>query len=482
MRRTFVDGGVRVDHAVTSMPALTYSNSTSLITGCFPGHHGILGNQWFDRRTLEYQDYSHALSYRSVNEHFTTGTLFEILGDQFTISVQAHTQRGASQGIDHEALAAVDWYTQQYSNVDARVGYGIDAAFKLAEEQGRWPSVMLYYFPGVDEVGHQYGSDSQQYAEAVQVVDGAIGRICRSVQGTRLRRSTYFVLISDHGHVATPPGGTFALRDHLESVLGTTVCDGRAAAGEPDRPAAGQDDCGIVLVDWGARGAVLHVRGPRGWGSPAPAEQIMALVERAAAPDVPAVAAVVWREGPDRIGARSRGGRAVIERRLLRGVKEYRLTGGDGDPLQYASLLGAAVGETLWMSSRQWLQLTAASEFPDFVPQAMEMMDAVRAGDVVLFADENWSFDGQAAGTHGSCKAADMRIPLYFAGPGLPAGGRVAQGRLVDIMPTVLDLLGEGRRLAQISPIDGVSLVPDLEAAQPATASIKRSRPRIRPE
>jgi predicted AlkP superfamily pyrophosphatase or phosphodiesterase len=249
IRRYFVDGGVRVDHAVTSMPAVTYSNSTSLITGCFPGHHGILGNKWFDRRTLEYHDYGYAWSYRAVNDHFTPATLFEILRDQFTISVQAHTQRGASQGIDWEALAAVDWYTQQYSNVDARVGYGIDEAFTLAEQQGRWPAVMLYYFPGVDEVGHQYGSDSLQYAEAVQVVDTAIGRICRSVQGTPLRDSTYFVLMSDHGHVATPLGGTFPLRRYLESALNTTVRDGGTAADGFDLRGDDQADCGIVLVD-----------------------------------------------------------------------------------------------------------------------------------------------------------------------------------------------------------------------------------------
>ena len=57
--------------------------------------------------------------------------------------------------------------------------------------------------------------------------------------------------------------------------------------------------------------------------------------------------------------------------------------------------------------------------------------------------------------------------PLYFAGPGLPAGGRIDHARLVDVMPTVLDLLGEAARLNEIGPIDGVSIAAELKAAQP---------------
>jgi arylsulfatase A-like enzyme len=60
-----------------------------------------------------------------------------------------------------------------------------------------------------------------------------------------------------------------------------------------------------------------------------------------------------------------------------------------------------------------------------------------------------------------------MRVPLYVAGPGLPAGGRIDHARLVDVMPTVLDLLGESGRLNEIDPIDGVSVAAELKAAPP---------------
>ncbi len=51
IKRVFADGGVRVRNAIAAMPSNTYPNTVTLLTGQFPGHHGIMGNLWFDRRT-----------------------------------------------------------------------------------------------------------------------------------------------------------------------------------------------------------------------------------------------------------------------------------------------------------------------------------------------------------------------------------------------------------------------------------------------
>jgi arylsulfatase A-like enzyme len=39
--------------AIAGLPTVTLANHTSVITGRLPGHHGILHNAWFDRRTGE---------------------------------------------------------------------------------------------------------------------------------------------------------------------------------------------------------------------------------------------------------------------------------------------------------------------------------------------------------------------------------------------------------------------------------------------
>ena len=53
-----------------------------------------------------------------------------------------------------------------------------------------------------------------------------------------------------------------------------------------------------------------------------------------------------------------------------------------------------------------------------------------------------------------------MRVPLILRGPGVPAGRRIASVvRLVDVTPTLLDLLG----LPPLPGVRGVSLRPLLE-------------------
>jgi len=73
---------------------------------------------------------------------------------------------------------------------------------------------------------------------------------------------------------------------------------------------------------------------------------------------------------------------------------------------------------------------------------------------------------GEGLGEHGEAGhgiflyQATMRVPLIFSGPGIPGGRAIRAGAagLVDIAPTILDLLG----LKPMADVDGKSLAPIL--------------------
>ena len=49
-----IEMGTSFEHgAMSSMPTVTLANHTGILTGCHPGHHGVLNNAWFDRATGE---------------------------------------------------------------------------------------------------------------------------------------------------------------------------------------------------------------------------------------------------------------------------------------------------------------------------------------------------------------------------------------------------------------------------------------------
>jgi len=483
IRTHFMEGGVCVDGAVTSMPALTYPNLVSAMTGRFPGHHGIMGNQWFERSTLEIEDYLTVPTYLLAGDDFDAPTIHEILDEQFTVNIQCPARRGMDRTADNWLLTGADWLLGTYTITDARVGSDVAWVAEVSNETGEWPVFSTFYFPGVDQIGHEYGSDSKTFVRAVLNADRQIGRVVDAVRRARPAERTYFVLVTDHGHIPLHRDQSIDLVKCLSSKLRVRrpeINDVDVAKREKDL-----DRYDAIVIRSGGRRVAIHLRGATGWRSAPDDARIMAVLESTTIPtydgsgrrsvrlvEHAAVACVALKSAT---GARvvTSDGVALIERDLRRGTPHYRIAGGSG-VLKHirggsSSNTPADFDPSQWHSSREWLAATIDSNWPDFVPQVVEMFDSSRAGDIVVFASNDWALHRDDDGGHGSCVARDMRVPMYFAGPELPNGARIPCGRLVDVMPTILDLLGESGRLSKCPPIDGQSLLPELRSAGGAT-------------
>ena len=90
-----------------------------------------------------------------------------------------------------------------------------------------------------------------------------------------------------------------------------------------------------------------------------------------------------------------------------------------------------------------------------------ELFDSRRAGDLVIFAADNWDFDSHIIGGHGSVRQVDMRMPMIFAGPEIKAGGRLAAARTVDVAPTLIDMISPDK--LKLHNFDGHSLLPAMK-------------------
>src|SRR5262245_33356770 len=202
--RLFARGGVEVENAIVCLPSLTYANAVSLSTGLFPAHHGILGNQWDDPTTLDYRDYGGPLTYRRVNDDIQHATIYDLLDDHFTLNVQCHTRKGVKHTIDQDVSGGILWGLGMYQTVDRRVGDVLPRVARVIERDGRWPIVWMNYFPGLDEIGHRFGPDSEQYAAAVHNVDVQIGRISEFAAQNFAAERLFLTFVTDHGMVATP--------------------------------------------------------------------------------------------------------------------------------------------------------------------------------------------------------------------------------------------------------------------------------------
>lgn len=483
IRRTFCDGGVEVADAICSMPSITYPNCSTIVTGRFPGHHGILGNFWFDRDKLKIHYYMTLDTARDVNADLVPPTIYTMLADHLTVSILAQTHKDATVSFDLKNVFDLGWIFGEYDWVNRRVGETFVEVADLANRVKRWPTVVMTYYPGVDEIGHRHGPDSREFTAVLTELDQIVANTVDAVDRLGLSEQTYFVLLADHGMVPIRPGQDFDFVAWLRHEKQVKVLN---------RPLTEADYVGrletlqaydaIATVDAG-RVAMVHLRG-ESWPRKPGHEGVRAwATAEPAVHDLPAVEMVAARAGLDRAAVWSREGSFVVERKAEDDRKLYRVLNYRGDPLRLgddrARALAAMVRDG-WHASREWLAASAASRYPDLVPQVVEMFDSPHTGDLVVFAAEGWLlYPGEYAG-HGSTLHRDMHVPLFFAGPGLPAGTRISRGRLVDLVPTLLGLLGEAGRLERFSPIDGTDLSSQLRAAPVPEPVLPRATP-LRP-
>jgi hypothetical protein len=163
---------------------------------------------------------------------------------------------------------------------------------------------------------------------------------------------------------------------------------------------------------------------------------------------------------------------SVAFRRIGPGPDGYERTGGAGaDPLAHQEpdhLVGLEVEQGDAHPPRE------RNSYPHAFDHVAQLFDHPAAPDLCVLhtAAHNWEDQGGHRGEHGSLGIVQARAPFIVAGKGVRADGLVPRaGRLVDVAPTIAELLGcptdaEGRHLAGQDGEVRADVV-DLDAGRP---------------
>jgi arylsulfatase A-like enzyme len=471
IRQRFVEGGTRVDSAVSAVPSITYPILTTFATGLTPARHGVLANEWFDPGLRLHRKYAVIKHYRDVNGDFCVPTIYERMQPKVSVSIQNAIHRGVTKNVANWAQSGVRWYFRDYTAVDKLTATTLELVARWANDNERWPDLLVCYFPGVDSVGHRSGPESERYRWAIEHLDYQLGRVCDWLEAEGLLETTYLVFVADHGFVPVRHGNVIDLSAYLRKQLGRHVTK-RALQGESSLVREHYfDRFDTVLVTSATRFAMIYFRGELGWDDQMQLDAHCALLESPPEGkclwDIPGVDLVAYLAADDEVELRSpRGTARVVERPGAAGA-EYRYVPLPNDVFGYTSdpVLAEFVASG-YHTSREWLDATCGQEYPDIVPHLVPLLRARRSGDVVLFAAHGYSF-GREKGGHGGIHCDEMRIPVMFAGPGIEPGrvlrgpdGRAVAARVVDLAPTLLEMLG--CELPDQQPLEGVSLWPAL--------------------
>jgi predicted AlkP superfamily pyrophosphatase or phosphodiesterase len=208
--KRLIAGGVRAERLVPGFPSKTFPNHYSIVTGLYPGHHGVIGNTMTDP----------AIPGRfSLSNREQVGNAAWWGGEPLWATVIRHGRPAAAlfwPGSE-AAIGGVrpsEWapYDATMPN-DARVDRLLEWLDRPAAQR---PALLLSYFSDVDDAGHRFGPDSAELIAALLRVDRAIGRLLNGLDARGLAGQVNVVLVSDHGMAAASRDRLIVLSDYVD--------------------------------------------------------------------------------------------------------------------------------------------------------------------------------------------------------------------------------------------------------------------------
>ena len=201
--------GVVSEGLVPVFPSKTFPNHYTLVTGLYPGRHGIVSNNMRDPALPG--------SFSLGNDEVQKDTRWWG-GVPLWVTVEAQGQVAGTMfwpGSDVEIAGdrPTKWrpYDHSYPN-ERRVD---DIVAWLKEPDATRPTFITLYFSDVDTAGHNAGPESPELAAAVRNIDGVMGRLIAGIRSAGIESRTNIVVVSDHGMAPNARERTIVIDDYI---------------------------------------------------------------------------------------------------------------------------------------------------------------------------------------------------------------------------------------------------------------------------
>ncbi len=223
----------------TSFPSITYPIHTSLITGCYPVHHGIEHNMPFDENKKKhlrawYWDIKN-IKVKTLFEAFqekrkcVASLLYPVSGKakciryNFPEVIPLEGENPVIKMVQYASKVWILWMEMLYGKTRPSIqqpdldDYATLLTTKLLRKKHPPDALFLHLVDG-DSMQHQYGVDSAQLHDALQRLDKRFGCIKDTLEKHNLLKDTVFAVVSDHGQKDVHTG--ILLDDILKRDLG----------------------------------------------------------------------------------------------------------------------------------------------------------------------------------------------------------------------------------------------------------------------
>lgn len=185
--------GAWTHHMIPAFPSISLVNQVTISTGCWPEHHGIVSNEFFDPQRGEY-DHSHDADWLLGCEHLHQAAERQ---DVRSAALGWVGRTSTSRG-DQATAVSAEKRREEFPDDATRVEQVIKM---LRMPEPHRPRLILAYFNGPDGSAHFNGMDAWQTRQAVAASDAHVGKILAAIEELPFRDQTAVIVTTDHGMV-----------------------------------------------------------------------------------------------------------------------------------------------------------------------------------------------------------------------------------------------------------------------------------------
>ena len=185
------ESGAWTSGMIPSYPSKTFPNHYTLVTGMYPGTHGITSNEFYS--VSKKAHYGVRRKNTITDGSWYGGTPLWVLAEQNNMLAASYFWVGSEAEIQGARPSYVLAYDEDVPNGD-RVDQVIDW-LKMPEKDR--PHMIHLYFSDVDTQGHGFGPEAEETKEAVLSIDEQIGRLRAGIKESGL--PVTLVVTGDHG-------------------------------------------------------------------------------------------------------------------------------------------------------------------------------------------------------------------------------------------------------------------------------------------
>lgn len=210
--------GVRAEGMLPTFPSKTFPNHYAIVTGMYAGHHGLVGNSFWDPQRNAGYRYTDTLTNRDATWY--RGEPIWVTAEKQGLVAASFFWPGSEApigGVRPSRYKAYDGRVPNFARVDTVLSW-------LALPEPTRPHLLTLYFSDVDHAGHESGPLSAAVDTATRDVDAALGRLMQGIDRLPDHDRIYLVLVSDHGMMEQGPRW-YAGLDTIIDLKGVRIAD-----------------------------------------------------------------------------------------------------------------------------------------------------------------------------------------------------------------------------------------------------------------